>query len=101
MKIDELQYLVKEACDSYGCGFIDEDNLPSQLTLVEEGDWDDQGKYQYRTDIYVDDQTPPNHFAINNTRSGSHFTDWDYGQPMVEAVRPVVETITRVVWKPA
>jgi len=99
MTLEELQYLVKEACDTYGCGNITIDNLPPQMTEAETGEWEDDGKYQHRSDVYVDDQTPPNHFMILNTRSGSYFTDYQYGEPAVMAVKPVVETITRVVWK--
>lgn len=100
MKLEELEYLVKEACDSYGCGHITIDDLPSQMSEVESGEWEDDGKYQHRADVYVDDQTPPNHFMIINGRTGSYYTEWSYGEPTVVEVKPSVETITRVVWKP-
>jgi len=99
MTLEELEYFIKEACDSFGCGCIDEDNLPEQLTLVEGNNWEDQGKYQYSYDVYKDDQEPPNHFMITNSRSGSYYSDYEYGQPTVLAVKPVVKTFTKITWK--
>ena len=75
MTLDELRYIIKEACDDYGCGNIGEDSLPPQLKCVEPGIWEDDGKYSHRSDVYADDQTPANHIIIYNTRSGSYFTD--------------------------
>lgn len=100
MTLEELEYIVQEVVQkhgSYGCKWIDEDWLPEQLTLVERGEIEDQGKYQYQSDVYKCDQG--NHFMIHNSRSGSYFTDYEPGQPSVSQVVPKVETITRVVWK--
>jgi hypothetical protein len=100
MTLEELKYIIKEICTehgSYGCKWIDQDYLPEQLTLVEEGDIEDGGKYQHQSDVYKDDQG--NHFMIHNSRSGSYYTDYEPGEPSVAQVKPVVETITRVVWK--
>lgn len=100
MTLDELKYLVKEACDSYGCGYIGIDDLPEQMSEVEDDGWTDDGKYSHTSAIYKDDQEPPNYFQINNSRSGSYFSDYDYSTPEVYQVKPVVKTITVVEWKP-
>ena len=97
MTLEELKYFVKEACDSYNCGYVGIDELPEQIEEVEDGGWEDNGKYSHQTSIFKCDQG--NHFLIQNTRSGSYFTDYDYGTPYVSQVKPVLETITRVVWK--
>jgi hypothetical protein len=100
MTLEELEYIVKEICEkhgSYGCKWVDEEYLPEQLTLVEEGDIVDGGKYQHQSDVYKDDQG--NHFMIHNSRSGSYYTDYEAGEPSVQQVTPHVETITQVVWK--
>ncbi len=102
MKLEELKDALDEAClDSYKCGHYDIDNLPElfwdKLEVVEDSDWVQEGKYQYCTTIVKDDEG--NHFEIYNNRSGSYHTDWYYGEPSIHAVKPVVETITRVVWK--
>lgn len=55
--------------------------------VVEEGDWDDEGKYQFRNDIgilceYDEDWTVTKMFNVAAmscmTRSGSYFTDYYY-----------------------
>lgn len=97
MTLEELQYLVKEACDSYGCGHITIDDLPEQMEEVEDDGWEDDGKYSYKVSIFKCDQG--NHFQIQNTRSGSYFTDYNYGEPYVTQVKPVLTTITKVIWK--
>lgn len=100
MTLEELEYIIKEICTnhgSYGCKWIDEDYLPEQLTLVEGGDIEDGGKYQHQSDVYKDDEG--NHFMIHNSRSGSHFTDWEPGEPSVQQVRPVIEQIIQVIWR--
>lgn len=99
MTLEELKYIVDEIVKehgSYGCKWIDEDYLPEQLEIVEEGDIEDQGKYQYRTDVYKCDQG--NHFMIVNSRSGSYYTDYEPGEPQVYQVTPRVVTISKVVW---
>jgi hypothetical protein len=70
MTLEELQYIVKEACDSYGCGHIGIDDLPEQMEEVEQDGWEDDGKYSHQTAIYKCDQG--NHFQIQNTRTGSY-----------------------------
>lgn len=102
MTLQELADALKEACaDSYSGGHYDIDNLPeifySRLEVVEEGDWIQEGKYQYQSTIVKDDEG--NHFEISNNRSGSYHTDWYYGDANVCQVKPVVETYTKVVWK--
>jgi hypothetical protein len=99
MTLDELKYIVAEICKehgSYGCKWVDDDYLPEQLTLVEQGEIEDQGKYQYQSDVYVCDQG--NHFMITNSRSGSYYSDYEPGEPHVYQVEPKVVTKTFVEW---
>jgi hypothetical protein len=87
---------------------IDEFDLPSFLTryreqdnefyevengikLVQSGDWQDEGKYSYRSDTYQHVATG-RFFAISKSRSGSYFTDYDYGDPDIFEVYPHVVT---------
>ena len=102
MTLEELKDALDEAClDTYKCGYYDIDNLPElfwdKLKVVEEDDWTQDHKYQYQSTYVVDNDG--NHFCLSNNRSGSPFTDWDYGAPSICQVVPKVETITRVVWK--
>lgn len=57
------------------------------VKVLDEGDWVDEGKYQYRTDIWVlcefDDKwnvVKMFDIAVTSeiTRSGSYFTDYNY-----------------------
>lgn len=96
MTLEELRYIVKEV---YGSGdrCVGIDDLPEQMEEVEDNDWIDDGKYSYSSSVYKCDQG--NHFEISQSRSGSYYSDYYYSEPEVHQVKPVVETITRVVWK--
>lgn len=69
------------------------------FNIVEEGDWDDEGKYQYKTDIGllcmmenngVDDMATTFDIAVllDVTRSGSYFSEYYYNfdEPRVNKV---------------
>ena len=43
--------------------------------LIEETDWDDQGKYQYQDVIILKDGQ---HYMFTIGRSGSYFSDYEY-----------------------
>lgn len=66
---------------------------------IEVGEWVQDGKYQYKSDIYKDDKGKM--FEVRTSRTGSPFTDWDYGDEeifLVEAEDVVkVETIYSVI----
>ena len=103
MKLQELKDALDEAClNSYKCGRYDIDYLPelfeSRLEVVEEGDWTQDYKYQYSETIVKDDEG--NHFMLSNSRSGSPFTDWEYGEPSITQVVPKVKVISTVEWVP-
>ena len=95
MTLEELEYLVAEAYKKRDW-FVGDDNIDG-ITLVEAGDWIENGKYSYRSDIYSTEDG--NHFEIQNSRSGSYHTDYYYSEPDVCQVKPVVKVITKVVWE--
>lgn len=45
------------------------------IKLVESGDWIQDGKYQYRDDIF---EFQGKYYMLSEGRSGSPFTDWYY-----------------------
>jgi len=96
MTLEELKYLVSESYNKHQW-FIGIDDLPKQISEVENEGWTDEGKYSYRSDYYKDNEG--NHFRIDNSRSGRYHSDYYYHEPYVFQVEPKVETITRVVWK--
>jgi hypothetical protein len=75
------------------------DDLPEEFEEVEDGDWTQDGKYQFSTSIVRHDPTG-RFFAIHNTRSGSYHTDWYYQEPSVNEVRQVEKVITVTEWEP-
>lgn len=101
MTLNELKDALDEAClDGYQCGNYDIGYLPklfsSRLEIVEDEEWTQDHKYQYKDTIVKDDEG--NHFMLSNSRSGSPFTDWDYGTPYIYQVVPKVKVISTIVW---
>ncbi len=65
------------------------------LVIVEAGEWVDDGKYSNKeTIVKYNDKF----YAVNQYRSGSYFTDYDYGDPSCVEVAP--KEITKTVWVP-
>ena len=63
------------------------DGVNYAFHVIEEGDWDDEGKYQYRNDIGIFCQCDENWFIVKKfdiavissiTRTGSYYTDYYY-----------------------
>lgn len=69
----------------------DDGELEPEYSLVDKGDWEVDQKYQFRTSIYKDKDE--NYYRLNESRSGSYHTDYDYLDPEVDLVKPVTETI--------
>lgn len=64
---------------------------------VEEGEWVQDCKYQYCTDVYL--HIPSGRYvALHQSRSGSYHTDWYYNDPDLSEVFKVTETITRITY---
>ncbi|MEH6941642.1 hypothetical protein [Bacillus sp. JJ722] len=65
-----------------------------KLTTVEEGDFEQDGKYQSAGLIFTDGKK---HYRSYVTRSGSPFTDWhynDYGDADIDEVEKREITVT-------
>lgn len=68
--------------------FSDED----KIEIIEDGDWDDQGKYQYKCIIFLMDEK---YYQTVITRSGSYFSDYDYQYENPVEVRKEEKVVTR------
>ena len=55
---------------------VDDDYLPEGYSIVEVGDWIDDGKYSSQSTIFKADDG--NFYQLNNSRSGSYFSDYYY-----------------------
>jgi hypothetical protein len=62
-----------------------------ELLVVDDGDWIDDGKYSHRTVVVA---YYKKFYAIDENRSGSYYTDYEYGEPSVYEVEAVQKTIT-------
>lgn len=67
-----------------------------EYEIIDEGDWEDEGKYQYCTMIVKFMGT---YIAINKSRSGSYFTDWYYGDSYLSIVERKEEVKVVVSWE--
>jgi hypothetical protein len=54
---------------------------------VEEGEWEDEGKYQYQYNVFG---IEGRYFGINTSRNGSYFSDYNYTIDSVEEVKKAV-----------
>lgn len=87
---EEVDKLLAIWDETYGDG--DEEQ---GLTIVEEGEWIDDGKYSYRNTIV---KWNDKFWNISESRSGSYHTDYYYNDPEAYEVTPRTETITRTVY---
>lgn len=70
----------------YKENFNDFDFEPDEgesLKIIEEGEWEQDGKYQYRSIIV---QFNGDYIQISESRSGSYHTDWYYGDAYIGLV---------------
>jgi hypothetical protein len=95
MTLLELHQYIAQHLNSYGEGFIGEDELPEDFEIVEDDDWTQDHKYQHCTQIFKDGEG--NFFSVTNSRSGSYHTDWYYQEPHVEQVKRVEKVVTKTV----
>ncbi|AAY46281.1 hypothetical protein VP3_0024 [Vibrio phage VP3] len=81
-----------------GDGDICVEDLDDDFKLIEEGDWNQDHKYQRSTSIVQHNKTKT-FWSITRSRSGSPFSDWYYGEAYVTRVTPVVRTIQVTSWE--
>lgn len=71
--LEKLQKLVGESDDIDAECILDDRGI--NYTIVDAGDWIDDGKYQYRNfDVKISDKF----YSFSESRSGSYYTDWYY-----------------------
>lgn len=72
-------------------------DMPEEFTVVEEGDWTQEHKYQSAEHI-IKHKLSGRHFCVSQSRSGSYHSDWYYGESDLSEVKQVTETITVTKW---
>ena len=69
------------------------DEESDKIEIVEEGDWVDDGKYSYRSNVFkMDDKF----YQYHESRSGSYHTDYYYSDPEDYHEVKQVEKIVKV-----
>jgi len=63
--------------------------------VIDSGDWTDDGKYSHCSSVvrYKD-----KFYQIDQSRSGSYFTDYYYNDPDIYEVSRSEKTVVQVVW---
>lgn len=65
---------------------------------VVDGDWTDEGKYSYRTDTFYFPELNV-YVEVDQSRSGSYYTDYYYDEPTFGFVEPHTETKVVTVYR--
>lgn len=80
-----------------------------ELKIVYESEWEQDGKWQIKETVVeltgeedldpenwpTDEVLEPGFYQINDYRSGSYYSDWEYDEPAVFKVEPYTETVTK------
>ncbi len=76
--------------DKLAIDFTDEEL--DDCEIIDAGDWLDDGKYSFLSTIikYKD-----KFYQINQNRTGSYWTDYNYGDPEAYEVEPYEVTVTQ------
>lgn len=108
MSLEDAKKIVGEFDNEHWLEDIEEEvnGVHYGVKVLEEGDWDDEGKYQYRTDIgvlceYDKDWNRTKMFDIAITaciiRSGSYFSDYYYEYENLEVNKIIKKVIPKQV----
>jgi hypothetical protein len=74
-----------------------EESAPEfDFEIIEEEDWIDDGKYSFKS-TYV--KWKDAYYRIDQSRSGSYFTDYYYDDPTYVQVVPEQVVVTKTIWK--
>lgn len=65
------------------------------IKIIDDGDWIDDGKYSFRTAIV---EYENKFYQINQSRSGSYYTDYYYDDPDIYEVTKRVEMVETTFW---
>ncbi|KFZ25839.1 MAG: hypothetical protein KQ78_01795 [Candidatus Izimaplasma bacterium HR2] len=88
----------KEILTEIECQILDKDC--NGFTLIDEGEWVQSGKYQYKTIIF---KFEGKYYMLQDTRSGSPFTDWYYDSDNwsdeVNCMEVYPKEVTITVWE--
>lgn len=104
-KVKECYLAIKKEMDNsddkHAEYVLDDSDLElfKSYRIFENGDWDDEGKYQYSTDVFEITTNEDEKFLMQvvTSRSGSYFSDYYYNIEEVIMVTHEKKEITKVV----
>lgn len=67
-----------------------------EFEIIEFGDWISEHKWEYRSSIV---KWKDAHYRIDETRSGSYYSDYHYDDPTYVQVVPEEVMIKQTIWK--
>lgn len=109
MSLEDAKKIVGEFDNEHWLEDIEEEvnGVRYGVKVLEEGDWDDEGKYQYRTDIGVLVEYDSDSYRVIRTfdiaitacitRSGSYFSDYYYEYEDLEVNKIIKKVIPKQV----
>lgn len=68
------------------------------LIVIESGKWTSDMKYEFKTTV-VQDKESGKFYEIEESRTGSYYSDYEYSESSVIEVEPHTETKVITVWK--
>jgi len=72
--------------------FVDDELDSETYTVVENGDWIEDGKYSFKETII---KYQGKFYSISEARSGSYYSDYYYNEPEAYEVEPYEITVTK------
>lgn len=91
---------VKEVEQLFSSAENDGEDYPEGFTIVSEGEWEQEHKYQTKVTVYsFTDNDATQFFEVTQGRTGACYSDWDYLDQSIMEVVPTVVTKTIYVKK--
>lgn len=94
----EIESILNEILDDHNGRSDDYDfNDSDYLQLVSEEDWCVDSKYEHRQVIYWSTKHHV-HVAVDESRSGSYYSDYYYSEPTVSLVKKQEVQVIKTIW---
>lgn len=69
------------------------------FVVIEDGDWINEYKDCDVREVIVQQKTTGKYFRIDQSRSGSYYSDYEYDDPKITEVAKVVKKVEVVSWE--
>lgn len=69
------------------------------FVVIEDGDWINEYKDCDVREVIVQQQSTGKYFRIDQSRSGSYYSDYEYDDPKITEVAKIVKRVEAVSWE--